>query len=325
MTQKRTPSADFALLRQQAEDHLRTTPEKNPALSKSPADMQRIIHELAVYQIELEMQQDELLQARAELEESLDCYTELYDFAPLGYLTLDRDGIIRKANLSASKLLGVNRSRLKGDRLVRFIATEELSVLNTLLARVFSTRDHASCEVMLQSDGDFSSSADPFGSGKIDHLRNRAVRIDAVVSNDGEEYRIVLSDISMQKQVELENKALLSKLMQNRKETSSSQSNDNARNYSHQLLDKIIHSRIRLAALCHLYTVDQASFVEIKKQIKTTDGNLSVHMRMLEVAEYISCDKEIQERKPQTIYRITQKGHDALINYKECLRSFLGT
>ena len=90
MTKKRTSSADFALLRQQAEEHLNATPQKNHAFSTSPADMQRIIHELAVYQIELEMQQDELLQARAELEESLDCYTELYDFAPLGYLTLDR-------------------------------------------------------------------------------------------------------------------------------------------------------------------------------------------------------------------------------------------
>ncbi len=325
MIKSRIPSADFALLRQQAEEHLNATPEKNPAFSKSPADMQRIIHELAVYQIELEMQQDELLQARAELEESLDCYTELYDFAPLGYLTLDREGIIRKANLSASKLLGVNRSRLKGDRLGRFIATEELPVFNTLLEQVFSSRDHGSCEIMLQSDGDFSSSADLEGSGKNDLLRNHAVRIDAVVSNDGEEYRIVLSDISTQKRVERENKALLCQLMQNRIATSMSQSNKNIRDYSHQLLDKIIHARIRLAALCYLYTVDQASFVEIKKQVKTTDGNLSVHMRMLELAEYISCDKEIQERKPQTIYRITQKGHDALINYKQCLRTFLGT
>ena len=140
-----------------------------------------------------------------------------------------------------------------------------------------------------------------------------------------QQYRIVLSDISMQKRVELENKALRSQFMLNRKATAISQSDENAGNYSHQLLDKVIHARIRLAALCYLYTVDQASFVEIKKQVETTDGNLSVHMRMLEMAKYIRCDKEIQERKPQTIYRITQKGNDALINYKECLRFFLGT
>lgn len=64
MTTKRTPSANFALLRQQAEEHLGATPQKYPAFSSSPDEMQRIIHELAVYQIELEMQQDELLQRK---------------------------------------------------------------------------------------------------------------------------------------------------------------------------------------------------------------------------------------------------------------------
>jgi PAS domain S-box-containing protein len=325
MTKKRTSSADFALLRQQAEEHLNAIPQKNHAFSTSPADMQRIIHELAVYQIELEMQQDELLQARAELEESLDCYTQLYDFAPLGYLTLDREGTIRKANLAGSKLLGVNRSRLKGDRLGRFIAVESLAAFNTMLERVFSTREHGSCEAMLQLDGASLSSADAFVSGNVAVLYGHTVRIDAVVSNDGQEYQIVLSDISMQKQVERENKALLARLIQARKAEAIDQPSGSAlRSFNHQLLDKVIHARIRFAAFSYLFAVEQASFVDIKKQIKTTDGNLSVHLRMLESAEYISCQKDIQEGKPQSIYGITPKGQDALINYKECLAIFLG-
>ncbi len=323
MTKKRATSANFALLRQQAEAHLTVTQQKYPAFSSSPDDMQRIIHELAVYQIELEMQQDELLHARAELEESLDCYTELYDFAPLGYLTLDREGTILEVNLNGAKLLGVNRARLKGDRLGRFIALESFAAFKIMLEQVFSTRDHGSCEAMLQPDG--SSSADPFVSSNIDVIQRHTVRIDAVVSNDGQECQVVLSDISMQKQIERENKALLDRLIKARRAESIGETDGSAlRSFNHLLLDKVIHSRIRSAVLCYLFTVEQASFVEIKKQVKTTDGNLSVHTRMLEAAEYISCDKDVRERKVQTIYRITPKGQDALTSYREHLRAFLG-
>jgi PAS domain-containing protein len=325
MTRKRTPLADFTILRRQAEAQLNARQKKQIDVSSSPDEMQRIIHELAVYQIELEMQQDELLQTRVELEESLDCYTELYDFAPLGYLTLDREGVIRKVNLSASKLLGIERSRLMGDRLGWFIVPEDLPLYNAMLERVFSTRDHASCEVLLQHDAT-SSSPDPFVSDSKDVLRSRTVRIDAVVSNDGQECRAVVSDISMQKQIERENKALVASLIQARRAKSiGSPNSDDPADFNHQMLDKVIHSRIRLAALSYLYTVEHACFVEIKKQVRTTDGNLSVHMRMLESAEYVSCDKDVQARKPQTVYCITPQGHEAFIRYKESLGTFLGT
>jgi PAS domain-containing protein/DNA-binding HxlR family transcriptional regulator len=324
MTEKRTSSANLTLLRQQAEEQLKV--KKKIDYSASPDDMQRIIHELAVYQIELEMQQDELLQARAELEESLDCYTELYDFAPLGYLTLDREGTITKVNLSGSKLLGVDRSHLMGGRLAVFIAPEDLTVFNALLERVSRTRDHDSCEVKLPSHATSSCSTDSSASGNAMVFPNRTVRIDAVVSNDSMEFRVVISDISMQKQVERENKLLMIRLIQARRNESIDGIGDvPASDFNHQLLDKIIHSRIRFAALSYLFSVDQACFVEIKKKVRTTDGNLSVHMRMLESAEYIICDKDVKSRKPQTIYRITQKGHEAFIKYKASLTSFLIT
>ncbi|ACD90473.1 MAG: transcriptional regulator [Chlorobium limicola] len=94
--------------------------------------------------------------------------------------------------------------------------------------------------------------------------------------------------------------------------------------YDHQLLDKVIHARIRFAALAYLYSANQASFVEIREQIRATDGNLSVHMRKLEVAGYISCDKEFLARKPQTIYSITPVGKEAFLRYREHLGSFFG-
>jgi PAS domain-containing protein len=324
MTKKKTPLADLAILRSLAEAQLNAKKEHYKEFPSSPADIQKVIHELAVYRIELEMQQDELLQARTELEESLDCYTELYDFAPLGYLSLDREGKILKANLSGSKLLGVDRSHLMGNRLGRFIAAEDLPVFNAMLERVFSTSERSSCEVILLSDGTFSSE-DPFVSSNGKDLHRLTVRIDATISNDGEECRAVLSDISMQKKVEREHKALKASLIEARRKKSVGYSADGDHpGFNHQLLDKVIHSRIRFAALSYLDTVGQACFVEIKKQINTTDGNLSVHMQILESAEYIACDKDIQSRKPQTNYRITPEGHEAFVEYKKSLASFLG-
>ena len=325
MTRKRAPLADLEVLRRQAEAQLNAKKEQYKDFSPSPDEMQKVIHELAVYRIELEMQQDELLQARTELEESLDCYTELYDFAPLGYLTFDREGTIRKVNLSASKLLGVDRSHLMGDRLGRFIAADDLPVFNAMLERVFSTSDHSSCEVILLIDETFSS-ADPFLSRNAEVLHPCTVRIDATLSNDGQECRAVLSDISMQKQVEREHKALKASLIQARRKKSIGRPAASGAHpgFNHQLLDKVIHSRIRFAALSYLDSVGQACFVEIKQKIRTTDGNLSVHMQILESAEYISCDKDIQSRKPQTIYRITPEGHEAFLEYKKSLASFLG-
>ncbi len=75
-------------------------------------ETQRLVHELEVHQIQLEMQNEELLQARAEVEAILAQYTDLYDFAPVGYFTLERDGAIRRVNLTGARLLGVERSGL---------------------------------------------------------------------------------------------------------------------------------------------------------------------------------------------------------------------
>lgn len=87
-------------LRKQAEKRLKTkmiSPEKT-----TDADLRELIYELQVYQIELEMQNDELLKAQVQLEESLQKYYDLYDFAPLGYLTFDEKGIRLEANLTAA-------------------------------------------------------------------------------------------------------------------------------------------------------------------------------------------------------------------------------
>ncbi|MBA4410777.1 MAG: hypothetical protein C0397_15300 [Odoribacter sp.] len=88
-------------------------------------DPQRLIHELEVHQIELELQNEELQLAKQELDESREKYFDLYDLAPVGYLTLTESGIICHANLTAAKMLGVERKKLENKLFYRFICSAD--------------------------------------------------------------------------------------------------------------------------------------------------------------------------------------------------------
>ena len=80
-------------------------------------------------------------------------------------------------------------------------------------------------------------------------------------------------------------------------------------------LDRLIHERIRLGIVSALATNASLSFNDLKRILKTTDGNLSVHARKLEEAEYISCLKYFEARVPRTEYRLTATGRRALSQY----------
>jgi PAS domain S-box-containing protein len=144
---KTTPSKTE--LRQQAEAKL-SKRKKSPA---AEADTSRLIHELEVHQIELEMQNEELAQSRAELESTLSQYAELYAFAPVGYFTLTRDGTIRRANLTAVKMMGVGLSELIKRRFGVFISPESRITFSAFLDRVFTSGNKETCEVAIPKDG----------------------------------------------------------------------------------------------------------------------------------------------------------------------------
>ncbi len=192
MNKNKTLSGDFTKLRQKAEKRINALPHKQiRSYTSSPEDMHRLIHELAIHKIELEIQQDELLQSRGELEESLERYIELYDFSPLGYMTLARDSTILEVNLKAAKMLGVDRPLLKADHFVRFVAAEESSVFNAMLEKVYTSGKPEYCEVLLEHNDAIQ--------------RQTLVRLDGVVSNDGQECQITLLELGTARKVARKN------------------------------------------------------------------------------------------------------------------------
>jgi DNA-binding HxlR family transcriptional regulator len=88
-------------------------------------------------------------------------------------------------------------------------------------------------------------------------------------------------------------------------------------------LDRLIHERIRLGIVSALATNDSLSFNDLKRVLKTTDGNLSVHARKLEEAQYVSCVKFFEGRVPRTEYRLTPTGRRALAEYLDQMEAWI--
>jgi DNA-binding HxlR family transcriptional regulator len=88
-------------------------------------------------------------------------------------------------------------------------------------------------------------------------------------------------------------------------------------------LDRLIHERLRLGIISALCVNESLGFTELKGLLKTTDGNLSVHARKLEEAEYISCTKTFKGRTPHTEYRVTAKGRRALQRYLDHMEALI--
>ena len=90
-------------------------------------------------------------------------------------------------------------------------------------------------------------------------------------------------------------------------------------------LDRLIHERMRLGIISALAVNESVTFNELKKLLKTTDGNLSVHARKLEEANYIACTKSFEGRMPKTEYRLTDSGRRALEKYLNHMEALIGT
>jgi PAS domain S-box-containing protein len=189
-------------LRRLAEERLKTGQGNAASNKKSKAlETQRLVHELQVHQIELELQNDELQRARAEVEAGLARYTNLYEFAPIGYLTLGRIGIIRQVNFTGARLLGLERAFLVGRLFRLLIAAKYRPAFDIFLVKVFASKTMEACEVVVCP-----------GNGKP-----FPVELTGTVVEDGRECRIVATDISARKRAEYEREGLHEQLAQAQK------------------------------------------------------------------------------------------------------------
>lgn len=138
-------------LRERAEAMVRASPRDIARMSAS--DIEAMIYELQVHQVELEIQNEELRQAQMALAESRDRYSDLYEFAPVGYLTLNEVGTIEEANLTAAGLLGVDRGRIVGRKITAFITRNSQDDWHQHSRTLFSSEGTQACEVELRSAG----------------------------------------------------------------------------------------------------------------------------------------------------------------------------
>ncbi|HEY5590614.1 MAG TPA: PAS domain-containing protein [Paludibacter sp.] len=126
----------------------------NKKLSRSESKLseletQKLIHELEVHQIELEMQNEELLLAKTEALHAVERYTELYDFAPTGYFTLSKEGIIFELNLYGSQILGKERVYLTNRSFGYFVSDNTKTIFYHFLENIFDSRAKETCEISL--------------------------------------------------------------------------------------------------------------------------------------------------------------------------------
>jgi|WetSurMetagenome_2_1015567.scaffolds.fasta_scaffold02159_8 PAS domain S-box-containing protein len=138
-------------LRDDAEGQLIRSPERSSGLDRQTPE--QLILELQVHQVELEIQAEELRRAQLALEDSRDKYLDLYDFAPVGYLTLSDKALITEVNLTGASLLGVERGRLDTARFSKFVAEKDSDEWHLFFMNVLNQKEKRTCSLMLKRGG----------------------------------------------------------------------------------------------------------------------------------------------------------------------------
>ena len=173
-----------AALRRAAEARFKGQSATQPP--QTEADQDRLLFELSIHQIELEMQNEELRVSHDEIEAGLERYSELFDFAPVGYFDLTADGTIGLVNLAGPNLVGLERARLKGRCFQDWLTEPDRTAFRDFLQRVFATKTRQALDITLL---------------KPDQTQLHA-HLEAQLSPDGRSCRLALSDITERKQAE---------------------------------------------------------------------------------------------------------------------------
>lgn len=259
-------------LRKQAEKFLKA--ESGEFDRISPADVKNLVLELKMRQMQLEMQNEELQRAQETITQARDRYADLYDFAPVGYFTLDRKGKIVEVNLAGAQLLGVERHLLVNQSSFRWVAPESREACRTHYRKVFDHQGPQTCEVKLRRRGGppfyaaLESVAAPGEAGAVRHCRT------------------AMSDITLRKRAEAEiklNEARLASLLRISQYSSTS---------IQELLDYALNEAIALTAsqIGYIYFYDETT-----QQFTLNTWSKDV-MHQCSIAE------------PQTIYHLEKTG-----------------
>jgi PAS domain S-box-containing protein len=148
------PNSALQRLRRRAEDidGVKVSLPLELVAEVTPADAQLLFHELRVHQVELELQNEELRRAQVEIEAARERYFDLYDLAPVGYCTVDADGLILEANLTAATLLGVSRVALIKRQISRFIPPAQQQMYQQCRQRLLVSGQTQACDLQLRKD-----------------------------------------------------------------------------------------------------------------------------------------------------------------------------
>lgn len=173
-------------LRQRAEKNLSFPSERTDLENISVGEIKQLVHELEVHQVELEMQNEELRRAQYELEESRLKYFDLFDLAPVGYLTMDDMGMIKEVNLTATRMLGVQHARLINSVFLHWVDENFRDVWHAFLSAFRENHSPSSCELKVRQND----------SGVV------YIHLEAMKVPDGGLIRINFIDVTKQKETE---------------------------------------------------------------------------------------------------------------------------
>jgi len=195
MRKKNRSFPDMAEIRRLAEEQQSSSVNKTSS-PDNEQDLERLLQELQIHQIELRMQNEELQRAQSEIEAGLERYTNLYNFAPMAYFTLDHEGIIRELNLEGAKMLGMSRSSLINRHLGVLVSHDTRSIYNAFLDRVFESHAKETSEIVLMSE-----------TGEKIY-----VQVDAIISGDGSDCHVAAINITERVRAEAERQVVLDML-----------------------------------------------------------------------------------------------------------------
>lgn len=174
-----------AQLRARALDRFNSEASRH-VVPRSPVHAHRLLQELQIHQIELEMQNEALSQFQTKLEADLILYADLYDRAPAGLFKLDKKGMVTQVNLTGARLLGCERSGLAGQRLAAFVVDADVPRVNSVIEQVFAGERTQAIDVGLLTPP----------------LPQRTVQLEVSLSPDGQGCCVALADVTARRQLE---------------------------------------------------------------------------------------------------------------------------